>query len=110
MLVVASMVIFRDPVSGLQAVGYGIALAGLVYYKLGADKLKEYLGGSGRAWSEYSAKHPAMKKLIIFAVVLFVFVLLAGGAFSFAPEEYHQKAKGLLGSNPSGAITEKSGR
>ncbi|KAI9932437.1 hypothetical protein MW887_008678 [Aspergillus wentii] len=39
LLVVASMVIFRDPVTPLQVVGYGIALGGLVYYKLG---LKEY--------------------------------------------------------------------
>lgn len=40
LLVGASMMIFRDPVSGLQAFGYSIALGGLVYYKLGADKLK----------------------------------------------------------------------
>lgn len=40
LLVVASMMIFHDPVSGLQAFGYSIALGGLVYYKLGSDKLK----------------------------------------------------------------------
>lgn len=101
LLVMASMVIFRDPVSPLQAFGYSIALSGLVYYKLGADKLKEYLGGGGRAWSEYGAKHPAMKKLIIFGVALSLFVLVAGGAFTFAPEEI--KSRLPLGSSVSGA-------
>lgn len=99
------MVIFRDPVSGLQVFGYGIALAGLVYYKLGADKLKEYLGGSGRAWSEYGAKHPAMKKLIIFVIVLVLFVFMAGGAFTFAPEEYQARMGSVLGSSASGAAS-----
>ena len=42
LLVMASVVIFRDPVSGLQIFGYSIALGGLMYYKLGADKCKEY--------------------------------------------------------------------
>ena len=38
LLVVASMVIFGDPVTLQQYFGYSIALAGLVYYKLGAEK------------------------------------------------------------------------
>ena len=97
------MVIFRDPVSGLQAFGYTIALCGLIYYKLGAEKLKEYLGGGGRAWGEYGAKHPAMKKLIIFGIILFVFVLMAGGAFTFAPPEYKNQAMGMVGGSLSGA-------
>lgn len=110
LLVVASMVIFQDPVSGLQVFGYGIALAGLVYYKLGADKLKEYLGGSGRAWSEYGAKHPAMKKLIIFVIVLVLFVMMAGGAFTFAPDEYKNKMSGVLNQSASGAAAKDHAR
>ncbi|KAF2088446.1 DMT family organic anion transporter [Saccharata proteae CBS 121410] len=101
LLVFASMLIFQDPVSGLQAFGYSIALGGLVYYKLGADKLKEYLGQGGRAWAEYGSRHPAMRKMIVFGLIIFVvFVLLGGLAPKFAPE-YSDYAKtkvgGLLG-------------
>jgi carotenoid cleavage dioxygenase-like enzyme len=37
------MVIFRDPVTPLQAFGYAIALGGLVYYKLGRDGVNNLL-------------------------------------------------------------------
>lgn len=97
LLVFASMMIFQDPVSGLQAFGYSIALGGLIYYKLGADKLKEYLGQGGRAWAEYGSRHPAVRKLIVFGLVIFVvFVLLGGLAPRFAPE-YNQYAKDKMG-------------
>ncbi|RAK98486.1 TPT-domain-containing protein [Aspergillus ibericus CBS 121593] len=43
LLVVASMMIFRDPVTPLQAFGYAIALGGLVYYKLGKDGVSNLL-------------------------------------------------------------------
>ncbi|EKG14328.1 protein of unknown function DUF250 [Macrophomina phaseolina MS6] len=43
LLVVASMVLFKDPVTLLQLFGYGIALAGLTYYKLGPEKFKRLL-------------------------------------------------------------------
>ncbi|KAL9051464.1 MAG: hypothetical protein Q9162_005995 [Coniocarpon cinnabarinum] len=105
LLVVASMVIFRDPVSLLQAFGYGIALSGLVYYKLGADKLKEYFGQSGRSWAEYRATHPAMSKLIIFAAAVVILFILLGGLFPYVPEDARQKVTnpipGLLGKTGS---------
>ena len=90
------MIIFRDPVSGLQIFGYGIALAGLIYYKLGAEKLKEYFGQSGRSWAEYRATHPALSKLIIFAVAVGVLFLLLGGLFPFAPENVKDHARNTL--------------
>ncbi|KAI6090050.1 triose-phosphate transporter family-domain-containing protein [Hypoxylon rubiginosum] len=40
LLVISSLVIFGDPVTGQQYVGYSVALGGLVYYKLGAEKLQ----------------------------------------------------------------------
>lgn len=40
LLVIASMAIFRDPVTGQQFFGYAIALGGLVYYRLGAEKIQ----------------------------------------------------------------------
>ncbi|KAF2722336.1 TPT-domain-containing protein [Polychaeton citri CBS 116435] len=78
LLVVASMIIFGDPVSGLQFFGYSIALAGLVYYKLGAEKIKEHFGHGSRAWADYGARHPALRKLLVAALVIFsIFTLLA---------------------------------
>lgn len=44
-LVVASLIIFRDPVTTTQVFGYGIALMGLIYYRLGAEGLGDLLEG-----------------------------------------------------------------
>lgn len=38
------MIIWGTIVTGLQFFGYSVALGGLVWYKLGAEKLKEHLG------------------------------------------------------------------
>jgi hypothetical protein len=87
LLVFASMLLFGDPVSLLQAFGYGIALAGLLYYKLGADKLKEVMGQGNMAWAEFGATRPATRKLLIFALLAATaFILLGGLAPRFAPE------------------------
>lgn len=90
LLVMASMLIFRDPVSGIQAFGYSIALAGLVYYKLGSDKLKEHFGQMQRGWTDYGVRHPALKKLIVFGLVIITLVLLLGGAShsGYVPANY----------------------
>ena len=40
MLVAASMLLYGDPVTGLQFFGYSIALGGMIYYKLGYDAIK----------------------------------------------------------------------
>lgn len=82
LLVGASMLIFQDPVSGVQAFGYSIALAGLVYYKLGSDKLKEHFGQMQRGWADYGVRHPALRKLIVFGLVLVTLILLLGGVSS----------------------------
>lgn len=99
LLVFASMLIFRDPVSPLQFFGYSIALGGLVYYKLGADKLKEYAGAGGRAWADYGVRHPALRKVIIFATVLIVLLLVLGSfgnqlPAGYSPNEYIHKVAG----------------
>ncbi len=87
MLVVASMLIWGTPVSGLQAFGYAIALGGMVYYKLGLDALKGYAGEAGRQWAEFGATRPALRKVVVIgAVVLFVFVLFGGLAPTYAPD------------------------
>ena len=40
LLVAASILIWGTPISALQYFGYGLALCGLVYYKLGAATIK----------------------------------------------------------------------
>ena len=63
-----------------------------MYYKLGADKLKEYFSQGGRAWADYGARHPAARKVIIFsAILLFIFLLFGGLAPTYAPA-YDPKA------------------
>ena len=58
MLVVASMAIWGTQVSGLQFFGYSIALCGMVYYKLGAETLKNYAGEASRQWAEFGNSRP----------------------------------------------------
>lgn len=87
LLVGASILIFGDPVSLTQAFGYSIALAGLVYYKLGSDKLKEYVGQGGRLWAEYGTRHPAMRKVIIFGSAILLLLFLVGAVLPhYAPD------------------------
>ncbi|KAH0556132.1 hypothetical protein GP486_005933 [Trichoglossum hirsutum] len=78
-LVIASIIIWGTTVTALQLFGYTIALSGLIYYKLGAEKLKQYLNTCSLAWSEYGAKRPVMRKLILFGLGLLAFVILLGG-------------------------------
>jgi len=105
LLVVASMMIFRDPVSPLQFVGYSIALGGLVYYKLGADKIKEHMGSAQRGWADYGVRHPAARKLIVIGLVLFTIILLLGGAGSSGalPSQYTDYAGNKLAGIVGGA-------
>lgn len=95
LLVVASMVIFRDPVSGLQFFGYSIALAGMIYYRLGAEKLKEYGVEASRQWADYGNRSPLMKKLFSIVLVIVTVVILLGGigtAFpQYDPKDYATK-------------------
>ena len=79
LLVAASIAIWGTPVSALQYFGYSIALAGLVYYKLGGATIKAQLSEMNRAWAEYGANHPALRKAIVFgAVLIFLFLVLGG--------------------------------
>lgn len=102
MLVVASMIIWGTPVSGLQFFGYSIALCGMVYYKLGFDAIKGYAGEGQRQWAEFGARRPVMRKVIVIAgAVVFIFVLLGGLAPTYAPEydptKYISDASSKLG-------------
>lgn len=79
LLVAASILIWGTYVSGLQYFGYGIALCGLVYYKLGAATIKAQFSEGSRMWAEYGAKHPALRKLIVFGVVITLMIMVLLG-------------------------------
>jgi hypothetical protein len=88
LLVFASMFLFKDPVSLLQAFGYTIALGGLIYYKLGAEKLKEYLGQGGMKWQELGHTRPVLRKLMIFAaIIMSMFMILGSLGPRYAPDQ-----------------------
>jgi hypothetical protein len=87
LLVCASMMIWGTKVTALQFFGYGIALMGMVYYKLGYDSLKGYIGEGGRRWAEFGARKPVLRKLAIMGLSVFtLFVLFNGLAPTYAPE------------------------
>ncbi|CAJ2513237.1 Uu.00g013560.m01.CDS01 [Anthostomella pinea] len=75
LLVVASMAIFGDPVTGQQYVGYSIALGGLVYYKLGAEKIQSMATDAKLALGDARRNHPARVKLVLFCTLLGVATL-----------------------------------
>jgi hypothetical protein len=97
LLVGLSMAIWGTPVTALQFFGYGIALSGMMYYKLGAEQLKGYLNQGGMRWAEFGVQRPAMRKVVVFGLVLAtIFLLLGGLAPTFAPEQTEDFKK-LLG-------------
>jgi hypothetical protein len=85
LLVAASMIIWGTPISGLQFFGYGIALAGMVYYRLGYDALKGYAADAGRQWAEFGVVRPVTRKVIMIGAALLFAILLLGG---LAPSQY----------------------
>ncbi|KAF2428635.1 TPT-domain-containing protein [Tothia fuscella] len=96
-LVVFSVFMFRDPVSGLQIFGYSIALGGLVWYKLGGEKVKAMLGEST---SCVNWRHPMTSKVILLvAILLLVTVVFMGGLMPQVPPAYVEKTKSKLGIN-----------
>lgn len=96
LLVFASIMLFRDPVSGLQAFGYSIALGGLIYYKLGGQKMKEYLAQGGMAWGELGQTRPILRKLMIFGAVIISFFLVLGSLGPrYAPESTDKLYNGI---------------
>nr|AKR71443.1 UDP-galactofuranose transporter [Aspergillus glaucus] len=91
-----------DPRHWHPVLRYSIALIGLVYYKLGGDKIREYTGQAGRAWAEYGATHPAQRKFVIIGAVALIFFLFMGTMGpSYAPESV-DRVKGMLGGASAG--------
>ncbi|KAF3015922.1 solute carrier 35 member [Neopestalotiopsis sp. 37M] len=85
LLVVASMVIFGDPVTGQQYFGYGIALAGLTYYKLGAEKMNAMVTDARLYVNETRRNNPARVKVIVLCAALGVVTLITLGWWRNTP-------------------------
>ena len=71
--------IWGTPVSGLQFFGYGLALSGLIYYKLGAEQLKGYLHQGVQRWAEFGAQSPNLRRVVTLGLVVVTIMALFGG-------------------------------
>ena len=88
--------------SGLQYFGYSIALCGLVYFKLGGETLKAQLGEMNRLWAEYGVRHPALRKVFVFGVVIVLVLLLLG---SIAPSVGYNSFQSVVGAEAKTKVT-----
>lgn len=75
LLVVASMVIFGDPVTGQQYMGYSIALAGLVYYRLGREGVETAVTNARLSLSELRHSQPGRLRILIVGLAFAAAVL-----------------------------------
>jgi hypothetical protein len=103
LLVIASIIIWGTMISSLQIFGYSIALGGMLWFKLGPEKLKEVFSNAGRSWAEFGATKPVLRKLLILVLVivtLFVFVGGVGPTYApdYIPKGYVDAAKNAIGS------------
>jgi len=99
------MILWKTPVSNLQFFGYAISLAGLIYYKLGADQLKASFETARMSWTTFNAKNPIIKTIIaLFSVVIIMFILLSFLMPKFAPD-YDPRSFLLSGAASVGLVT-----
>ncbi|KAJ5861334.1 uncharacterized protein N7529_008644 [Penicillium soppii] len=102
LLVAASMLIWQTPVTALQFFGYSVALMGLVWYKLGGDKMREYTSGAGRAWAEYGNTRPAQRRFVVFGAAALIFFLFVGSLAPSYANDGVDRVKGYLGGATAG--------
>lgn len=81
LLVCVSILLLGVPISGLQLVGYSIALVALLYYKLGIDKP----GGEYTQIYGGSLRSPTPRKMAVGAGFFLVFLALGGIYGSYRP-------------------------
>ena len=80
LLVMASMGIFGDPVTPIQYFGYSIALGGLVYYKLGGEKMQQLTAQTKLTVGNFQREHPGRSRAIMICAALGI-VGLIGWSF-----------------------------
>lgn len=104
MLVTISAVYYETPVTNLQLFGYAIALGGLIYYKLGGEKMREYSQQAGRQWAEFGATNPAKRRLVVIGTtVALVLIMLFQLGSDYDPRNYVQ---GMLPDGTTGGATQ----
>ena len=81
LLVMASMSIFGDPVTPTQYFGYSIALGGLMYYKLGGEKLKQIGTDTRLTVGSFQRENPVAAKVILVCVVLGILFMVFYGCW-----------------------------
>lgn len=90
------------PVTILQFFGYGLALAGLVYYKLGGDTIKQNINQLKLSWPKFGQKNPALRQATIFGAILLTLLVLVGGLGpNFTPKQ-RKYVKDILGGSRLG--------
>lgn len=94
LLVMASMLIFHDPVTGTQYFGYAIALGGLVYYKLGGEKLQQAVVEARLSFGGIRQNHPLRARAAVVVVVLAALSLIVLALWPAVPEEYRKALHG----------------
>ena len=103
LLVIASIIIWGTMISTLQIFGYSIALGGMLWFKLGPEKLKEVFSNASRSWAEFGATKPVLRKLLILGLIIVTLFVLVGGvgptyAPDYIPKGYVDAAKNAIGS------------
>lgn len=88
LLVMASLSIFGDPVTPLQMFGYSIALGGLVWYKLGSEKLREVSTQSRLAIGQFRNERPGATRGLVICAVFAVIGLGLWLWYPVVPEAY----------------------
>ena len=86
LLVMASMVFFRDPVAPMQYFGYSIALGGLMYYKLGGEKFQNAVTDVRLSLAGFRQKHPARAKAVAATISLVAISLTLWVWWPFVPK------------------------
>ncbi|EKG19541.1 protein of unknown function DUF250 [Macrophomina phaseolina MS6] len=83
LIVVASMVLFQDPVTVTQAVGFVISLSGLIYYRLGSANFIHVGGNMVKFWEELGEQRAIDVKVAVAALFVYVLAILVVGGYFF---------------------------
>lgn len=51
--------------------GYGIALVGMIYYKLGYVQIKEHVNDAKQIWAKFGIGNPMIRRLAVICLCLF---------------------------------------
>ena len=74
----ASLFIFHDPVTLIQYFGYSIALGGLMYYKLGGEKLKQIGTDTRLTVGSFQRENPLLSKIIMLVAAVGLVLVIYG--------------------------------